>query len=339
MDALSGLLDGPRAREAFLLRAVLDPPWALRIRDEAALCLIAVLRGQVWVLPATGGATRLGPGDIAVARGPEHYTVADPPGTGIRVVIHPGQRCTTPDGRDLSAEMDLGVRTWGTDPDGADAMLVGAYELTSTVGRRLLDTLPAVLVLPAGQGPATLVDLLAGEAARDDPGQSAVLDRLLDLVLIAVLRDWFARPEARPPSWFGAQSDPLVGRVLRLVHDRPDHPWTVAALAAQVGVSRATLARRFTGLVGEPPMGYLAGWRLALAADLLLEPDATIAAVARRVGYATPFGLSAAFKRAYGISPQQHRRLPHAEGARSSTAGSRTPRGPAAVPPAPARRG
>jgi AraC-like DNA-binding protein len=82
----------------------------------------------------------------------------------------------------------------------------------------------------------------------------------------------------------------------------------VAELAAKTGVSRAALARRFTALVGEPPMTFLTGWRLALAADLLREPDATVGAVARQVGYGSPYALSTAFKRARGVSPQQHRR-------------------------------
>jgi len=92
-----------------------------------------------------------------------------------------------------------------------------------------------------------------------------------------------------------------------MLHHNPAEPWTVATLAAATGVSRAALARRFTELVGEPPMTFLTGWRLALAADLLREPDATVGAVARQVGYGSPFALSAAFKRVRGISPQQHR--------------------------------
>ena len=88
----------------------------------------------------------------------------------------------------------------------------------------------------------------------------------------------------------------------------PEHPWTVAELAAAGGVSRAAFARRFTDVVGEPPMTFLTGWRLALAADLLREPGATLATVARQVGYSTPFALSTAFKRAYGVSPRDHRR-------------------------------
>src|SRR6185312_15344124 len=142
---------------------------------------------------------------------------------------------------------------------------------------------------------------------KDDPGQEAVLDRLLDLLLIAVLRAWFARPEAEAPGWYRAHGDPVVGPALRLLQNNPAHPWTVATLAHETGVSRAALARRFNALVGEPPMAFLTEWRLTLAADLLREPGATISAVARQVGYSSPFALSTAFKRVRGVSPKEHR--------------------------------
>src|SRR6478735_994396 len=104
MDALAGLLDGPRAREAFLLRSSLDPPWSLRIQDEAPLTLVAMVRGAAVVVHDGGGGApvRLGPGDVAIIRGPEPYTVADDVATPVQAVIHPGQRCTTPDGGPLS---------------------------------------------------------------------------------------------------------------------------------------------------------------------------------------------------------------------------------------------
>ena len=92
-----------------------------------------------------------------------------------------------------------------------------------------------------------------------------------------------------------------------MLHNDPAAPWTVASLARAAGVSRAALARRFNDLVGEPPMSFLTGWRIALAADLLLEPGATVGSVAPRVGYGSAFALSTAFKRIRGISPQQHR--------------------------------
>jgi AraC-like DNA-binding protein len=299
MDAMVGLLDGPRARGAFLLRTILDPPWSLRIQDRAPLCLIAVLRADAWILPDTGEPVRLRPGDVAVVRGPEPYTVADSPTTRPQVVVHPGERCTTPDGEDLHLAMDLGVRTWGTSLDGASVMLVGTYLQETEIGRRLLTALPHLAVLSVD---SPLLPLLHEEIARDEPGQEAVLDRLLDLLLISVLRTWFAQADA--PAWYRANADPIVGKALRMLHNNPAGPWTVAELAARTGVSRAALARRFTDVVGEPPMAYLTGWRLALAADLLRDPAATIGSVARQVGYGSPFALSAAFKRVRGVSPR-----------------------------------
>jgi AraC-like DNA-binding protein len=309
MDALAGLLDGPRARGAFLLRAIMDPPWSVRICDEAPLELTAVVRGRVWFGYDDGESYTLGPGDIAITRGPDPFTTADDPATPVQVVIHPGQHCTTPQGEPLADAMSLGVRTWGNDADGDTVMLIGAYQMDGEVSRRLLRVLPRALVLRGDAWDSPLVPLLAGEMVKDEPGQEAVLDRLLDLLLIAVLRTWFSRPEAEAPAWYQAQSDPIVGRALGMLHNNPAHPWTVASLASETGISRAALARRFTDLVGEPPMTFLTGWRLALAADLLREPDATVGSVARQVGYGSSFALSTAFKRVRGVSPQHYRQL------------------------------
>lgn len=307
MDPLATLLDGPRARGAFLLRSILSPPWSLRIADRAPLTLMYLVSGEAWVVPDAGAPVRLRPGDIAVVRGPQPYTVADDPATEPRIVIRPGQVSTGPDGEELCDEMDLGVRTWGDDPQGSAVLISGTYQMGGEVSRRLLAALPHVLHLPGETWHSPLPGLLSEEVVRDQPGQEIVLDRLLDLLLIAVLRAWFSRPGAGAPGWYAARSDPVVGPALNLLHENPAHPWTVASLAARTGVSRAALGRRFTELVGEPPMSYLTGWRLTLAADLLREPDATVAAVARKVGYSTPFALSAAFKRVRGVSPQQHR--------------------------------
>jgi AraC-like DNA-binding protein len=305
VDALAGLLDGPRARGAFLLRTVLDPPWSLRIEDRAPLTVVAMVRGDGWLAFDDGVPVRLRAGDVAVVRGPDPYTLADSPGTPVQAVVHPGEISTTPDGAELCDVWGLGVRTWGANPDGSVVLLSGTYQLDGEVSRRLLSVLPPVLVVPPSDLP--LVPLLGDEISRDEPGQEAVLDRLLDLLLISVLRAWFCRPEAETPAWYSAHADPVVGRALRLLHGDPARPWTVASLAEAVGVSRAALARRFTELVGEPPMAYLTDWRLTLAADLLREPSATVASVARQVGYSTAFALSTAFKRERGISPSEHR--------------------------------
>ncbi|QYG91042.1 helix-turn-helix domain-containing protein [Iamia sp. SCSIO 61187] len=367
MDAVSSLLDGPRARRAFLLQVVMAPPFAIRVEDEAPLTLVAATTGElVLVDEDTGLEVWLAPGDVALARGPDHYRIADAPGSEVQVVVHPGQVCTPPDGVEAKVADVLGTRTWGSategsgsategsgsategsgsategsgsategsgsategsgsatvgsgsategsgraaDPDGV-AMIVGTYERAGEVSRRLLDALPALAVVRDGPTTRPLVALLAGEVVRDEPGQEAVLDRLLDLLLVTAVRAWFARPEAGAPAWYRAHDDPVVGHALRLLHDDPSAPWTVASLAREVGVSRATLARRFADEVGETPIAYLTEWRLALAADLLREPDATVAGVARQVGYGTGFALSAAFSRVRGISPSEHRAL------------------------------
>jgi AraC-like DNA-binding protein len=306
MDAVVGLLDGVRARGAFVLRMVLDPPWSMRIQDDAPLTLICQTTGRAAIVGDNTGTVWLEAGDVALTRGTEHYLFADDPSTPPTIVIHPGNRCTTRSGDDLKFEMSLGVRTWGNSAGGADRSIVCAYEGHSEVSSRLLDALPTVLVLRAHEWDTPLVDLLAAEAGHDGSGQEAYLDRLLDLLLISVLRTWFDREE-NAPAWWHAEQDPVVGQALRLIYNNPAHPWTVADLAAAVGSSRAAFARRFTELVGEPPIAFLTSWRLAQAADLLRSSQSTIAAVAKQVGYSTPFALSSAFKRAYGVSPNTHR--------------------------------
>ena len=307
MDELAGLLDGPHARDAFLLRIVMRRPWSILVQDEAPLALVAVVRGRAWLVPEDGDPVSLRPGDVAVARGPTPYRFGDDPASDTQVIVHPGERCTTVGGVELVDTLALGVRTWGTDLDGPDDLLVGTYTLEGDVSRRLLHALPPLVIVRGAELGSPIVDVLRAEMAKDHPGQEAVLDRLLDVLLIATLRTWLDRPEAEAPAWYRAHGDPIVGRALRLMYHHPAERWTVASLAAESGVSPAALARRFTDLVGEPPMAFLTEWRLSLAADLLRDPDQTLAAVAQRVGYSGAFALSTAFKRSRGISPREHR--------------------------------
>ncbi|MEE1824881.1 AraC family transcriptional regulator [Streptomyces sp. BE20] len=339
MDTLTGLLDGPKARGAFLLRSVLSAPWSLRIEDRAPLSVITVLQGAAWIRPDGGDPVLVRPGDLALLRGPDAYRLTDggtdglpagpagpagvptagavlappAPGEAAEIVIGPGQVCSR-DGVSVATEMALGLRTWGETRPGDEqpsVLLTGTYQEEHEIGRRLLAHLPTLLVRPAGVNTTedTLVRLLAAEVTRAEPGQEVMLDRLLDLLVVGALRGWLSSPDGGAPAWLRAEHDEVVGPALRLLHDDPARAWTVAGLAAEVGVSRAGLARRFTSLVGEPPMAYLANRRLATAADLLRDPGHTIAWVARRVGYSDAFALSTAFKRVRGLTPQEHRRL------------------------------
>jgi len=303
MDNLGGLLDAPRARGAFALRAVMNSPWSLRDLAGSPLTLIAGVAGELCLVADDADPIQIAPGDIAVIRAPAHYNLADSPTTAPQMLIHPGQQCCDLNGNSLHESMMHGVRTWGNDPEGSTVFLVGAYEHLSDISDRLLRALPPVLSLAHADWDSPLVALLSEEVIKDEPGQAAVLDRLLT----AVLKAWFGKHDKRRPEWWRYQGDRIIERALRTMHDKPADPWTMDTLALEVGASRASLARRFQEQVGESPMTFLRNWRMALAADLLCQPDETVSTVAEKVGYATPFAFSAAFKRVRGVSPQAHR--------------------------------
>ncbi|MFD9909786.1 AraC family transcriptional regulator [Streptomyces sp. NPDC059063] len=267
MDALGDLLRGIRADGARFDRTVLSTAWEPG-PDPAALTLVMVLSGAARV--TTPGAVRvLSAGDAAVC-----------------------------------ASVPFGLAA-----DGADGteVITGAYQWDGWGGRRLLSALPPLLAVPGGEECLAIVELIAAEVAADRPGRQYVMDRMLDWLLACTLREWFDLPEACPPAWYRALGDDVVGPALRAMHDEPGRAWTVASLAARAQVSRAAFARNFADLVGRPPMAYLTEWRMALAADLLAEPGATVAAVAARVGYADGFGFSDAFKRIRGVTPSGYR--------------------------------
>jgi AraC-like DNA-binding protein len=259
------------------------------------------------------------PGDIALTRAPDHYNVADSPDTAPQVIIHPNQDCRGLNGNSMLEQMTHGVRTWGNDAEGTTVFIVGAYEHLSDISDRLLRALPPVLSIAGDSWDTPLIPLLSDEVTKDEHGQAAVLDRLLDLLVTAVLKTWFARQDEQRPEWWRHQGDRIVDHALKLMHAQPAEPWTVDRLAKSAGASRAAFAKRFQELVGEAPMTFLKNWRMALAADLLARPDSTVASVAYQVGYSSPYAFSAAFKRVRGLSPQAHREISQSDNAIGTT--------------------
>ena len=310
-DALSSLLHDVRPRGALFDQTVMTPPWSLRFEEKAPLTLLTLLGGErAWVTPDGGTPVALRPFDVVLVVGPVPYTVADSPGTAPLAVVHEGDRCTTPDGRlILDEELPWCVPGRGPATGSATVALKGTYQVRGSVSQRVLNALPPLVHLPAPPEGCPPLDMIAQELGRDSPGGQVVLDRLLDLLLVTSLREWFDGDADRAPSWYRAHSDPVVGAALRLVHDAPERAWTVASLAAATGTSRARCAQRFTALVGQPPMAYLTEWRICQAADLLATSTDTVDAVARRVGYSTSYALSVAFKRTMGLRPTEHRAL------------------------------
>jgi AraC-like DNA-binding protein len=307
VDAFGDLFRGVRAQGSLFGSSTLSAPWSLLFVDGAPLTLCTVLEGAGWIVPEGRPPERVTAGEMVIVRGPAPFSFVDEVGTAAEP-IECGEDCATPE--QGGTRHRLGWNDGGPDDrPGATTLVVGAYPVRGEIGRRLLDALPDVLRVVPGGAAGAVRDLLAAEVAVDAPGQQVVLDRLLDWMLVCALREWFDRPGGEPPAWYAAHRDPVVGHALRMLHAEPAAPWTVSSLADRAGVSRATLAKRFADLVGEPPLTYLARWRMTLAADLLAEREAaTIAEVARAVGYSDAFGFSAAFKRIRGVNPSEFRR-------------------------------
>lgn len=305
MDALGDLLRGIRANGATVCRSIAAPPWGLRLEITAPLTLVCGVTDDAWLIADGREPMLLRRGDVGLVREGVQFVLADDPASEVDVVIRGVDECigeVEPDGK----------HTWrfGNRPSGDPnemVMLTAAYQVRGDLSDRLLSALPEVFVITNTDEACPSMDLLAIELGRDRPGQDIAIDRLLDLILVFALRDWFDRPEAETPAWYVALGDPVVGPALRALHDEPARAWTVEALARHVGVSRAGFARRFADLIGEPPLTYLTGWRMALAADLLRRTDASVASVARQVGYADSFAFSTAFKRVRGLRPSEHR--------------------------------
>jgi AraC-like DNA-binding protein len=301
MDVLTDLLQRSSARGAAFSRTTAHGDWGLRFGGGAALAVHVVVEGEmhVWTTQPER-AVRLLPGDIALVREPAAQHLAHTPGAACR----PAAEVMGP-GAGVSHAMSLGKPS-----DGPRAtFFCGAYRFEGDLCQSLLAALPDLLPMrpAAGSTLRATLDLLAGEMLRDEPGQQTLLDRLLDVALVQILREYLTSRDDAAPGWFRASADERIGAALRALHADPAHAWTVAELAEVAALSRSAFARQFTELVGLAPLAYLNDWRMALARERLRDTEARLAAIADALGYASEFSFAAAFKRHHGVAPGRWR--------------------------------
>jgi AraC-like DNA-binding protein len=141
------------------------------------------------------------------------------------------------------------------------------------------------------------------EAQLGRPGADGVLTRLAELMFIELLRAYLEELPRGQTGWLAGLRDEVVGRVLALIHTQPGRDWSLEELARQSNSSRTNVAKRFSELVGQPPMQYLTQWRMQVAANLLIQSGAKISAIAREVGYDSEAAFSRAFKKATTMAP------------------------------------
>jgi AraC-like DNA-binding protein len=150
---------------------------------------------------------------------------------------------------------------------------------------------------------STFTTLVVEESREGRAGSASVLSRLAEVMFIEVIRRHAASLGGGGTGWLAALSDGVVGQTLSLLHDRPGHPWTLATLARESASSRSKLSERFVRLVGQPPMQYLAHWRMQVAASRLASGNEKISAIGRDVGYDSEAAFNRAFRRITGRTP------------------------------------
>ncbi len=284
-------------------------PWGAAFPAGNLVNFHVVTAGACWLTVDGADPVQLTRGDVALIPSGAAHELADIPHRPARPMPEIAGR-TLDDGAppsDIVIEGDGPATVW----------ICGGYRLAAGVRHPLTSLLPDVVVIAAAEGRGTglgaAVDLIAAEADGTDPGAPAVMASLVDLLLVYLLRTWFAgqRDDA---GWGRALFDPAVGTALSLIHTDPGRAWTLDMLARATRTPRATLTRRFAALTGQSPMAYLTAWRMSLAARKLRDSDATVRQIAQEVGYDSEFAFARAFKRATGSAPGQYRKLAQATG-------------------------
>ncbi|WP_280265059.1 AraC family transcriptional regulator [Nocardia wallacei] len=299
MDVLTDVLAATGVRGVVLAQLTAAGEWGVRLDEVPMAAFHAVVDGDCWLIRPGADPLPLAAGDFVLLPTGGGHGLASVPDAELtpyaQIAPPPGRRAIVLDGP--------GPRT---------RTVCGAYRYDDYGSHPLFTLLPTVVHLSAAQSAhrpelAATLTLLAAEVEAERPGAQTVVDRLVDVLFIHALRAWTASRAEAAASWLAALHDPEIARAMALLHENPSRPWTLADLADRVGVSRATLARRFTALVGEPPLTYLARWRMELAARRLRDSAESVAAVGRSVGYASEFAFSRAFKRVHGQPPAAYR--------------------------------
>jgi len=299
MDVLSDVLDTVRLTSTIVVQTRLVAPWGMRTEPRDSFAFHVVSGGTAWFAIDGSDPIALAAGDVVVLAPGHAHTLRSHPHAPVRDVL------------DLLADGALCRPALG-DPDDGTRLVCGSFRFDDPHGT-LLAVLPSVLHARAtagGAGPwlAHTIELLTHESFGDLPGNATIVNRLCDALFVYLVRSHLAYRSQAAASWLRGLDDPRIRDALALIHERPDHAWSVAALAGGVGMSRAAFAARFADLVGQSPIRYLTQWRVQKAAVLLRDDGHSIESVARRVGYESPVAFAKAFKRSTGLPPGAYRR-------------------------------
>ncbi len=300
MDLLQDILAVARFGDAELGYAELVRPWGLEMDPMAEVAVHSLRRGSAWLRLAQLEPIALAEGDVVLIRAGVAHSISD----SLDSPILPHQ----------SALEEMPARLRSLPPEQAGAThiaLCAKYLFHELTPHPLISRLPRLIHVSTTQPRhaqlGRVLDLLAHEAVEGGGGSELVVPRLVDSLLVFVLRAFLEEQPTGAEGWFAALKDPAIHKALALIHEQPAKAWTVEGLAREVAQSRPTFARRFSELVGETPVAYLTRWRMALASKLLRESQLSVDEISQRVGYESGAAFSKAFSRSLGVAPGRYR--------------------------------
>ncbi|NKY35667.1 AraC family transcriptional regulator [Nocardia speluncae] len=301
MDILADILTVGGVRGSAGARIEAGGTWGISWSARCTAAFYAVTSGTAWLCLPGREAQQLMPGDVVLLPSGVEHGLSSAPGVPLAPCGECGGDAAMADGSVLR----LGAGEVQTHILGA------GYEYDPTVSTQVMTTLPHVLHIRADHGGNCLDDtvrLLSRELAYPQIATAFILNRLVDILLVQLLRFWLAKhPDEARGSWLGVLADPVVSDALTRLHEEPARGWTIESLAAELTISRSTLTRRFRAVTGAAPADYLTRWRMDLAAIRLRDTDDTLDTIARSVGYTSVYAFSRAFRRARSQAPGQFR--------------------------------
>jgi len=315
MDAFSEVLSGVRLKGAMFFSAEFSAPWRISAPHSRALASTLVpdaphmviyhfvVDGAALARLEHGPDVELSPGDIVVFPHGDPHQLSG--GSGV-------SRVDSTEVFHKIATRDLSPMQAGG--GGATTRFVCGYlTCDPLLCGPILESLPPMLKVNvrtdrSGHWLEQSILHLVEEAASNHAGSDAMLAKLSEALFVDTLRRYVTGLPEQTTGWLAGARDVVVGKSLALLHRRPSHPWTIAELAAEVGLSRSALVERFTRYLSDSPIAYLTGWRLRLAAQALTSTSKGVADIAAEVGYESEAAFNRAFKRVFGVPPAQYRR-------------------------------
>ena len=305
MDVLSDVFASLRVRGGLSARPRFCAPWGVVIPRCPYAAFHFVVSGPCCIrLEGADSSVSLERGDFVMLPLGDGYVMADRPTSRARAMDEVFGTLT-------AAEIERLVIGGGGEES---VVICGAFYFERGTSHPLLRALPRLVHVhgrsddsPHSSWLSATLALIAAEALTPQPGGREVIARALDVLFVQVLRNYLEHDAPGTSGWIAGLRDPHLARALGCLHEAPHRAWSVGSMAAAAGLSRSAFAARFTRVVGQPPLAYLAEYRMQRAAMLLRDKSLSVKEVARRVGYDSDQVFTRAFKRHVGTTPGAYR--------------------------------